>query len=246
MDKLKKKISVVRKEHHLFHGNSFNEHEHKNDISSANGATPCSENTTFIAQYLGFVEIKSPGLDEICDNVDKMYTQAKPFMKTLEKTSLTIVQDGIEIGPRADETDEEIHSKLYKFRRILYCGVDKKHRRLFSFNYQYGSRAENIHLHVIVCKSKEDSKHLAKKLSDIFRDISVEMHRKEKEDKRKHSESLSKSRGNSQSEPNVSRCRIVKSESSCSEVEVASPQSFGGSDGFWECGVMSRRSPVCM
>lgn len=242
MDRLKKKISIVRKEHPIFH--QTNSEGEKQDItredSFSNGSTPSTERTTFIAQYLGFVEIKSPGLDEICENVDKMYTQAKPFLKTLEKATLRIVDEGIEIGPK---TDTDADSKLYKFRRILYCGVDKLHRRVFSFNYQYGSRAENIHLHVIVCRTKEDAKNLAKKLGDIFRDISVEMHRKEKEDKRKHSENLSRSRGSSKSEPNVSK-RIVKSESS-SEVEVGSPQSCG-SDGIWECGGMTKRSPICM
>ncbi len=243
MDKLKKKISVARKEHHIFHHAHSENNEHNNKDETANGITsPLQEHTTFIAQYLGFVEIKSPGLDEICENVDKMYTQAKPFMKTLEKATLKIVQDGIEIGPKSDA---EINSKLYKFRRILYCGVDKQHRRVFSFNYQYGSRAENIHLHVIVCRTKEDAKHLAKRLGDIFRDISVELHRKEKEDKRKHSENLSRSRGSSKSEPNVSK-RVGKSESTASsEIEVGSPQSCG-SDGIWECGVMSRSSPVCL
>eukprot|EP00112_Aurelia_sp_Birch-Aquarium-sp1_P008813 Seg1981.2 transcript_id=Seg1981.2/GoldUCD/mRNA.D3Y31 product="Low density lipoprotein receptor adapter protein 1" protein_id=Seg1981.2/GoldUCD/D3Y31 len=251
MDKLsglKKKLSVSMKEHHG-HGIHTNESEnYEKDDAASNGNTPTLpiENTaSFVTQYLGFVEIKSPGLDEICENVDKMYTQAKPFMKTLEKTTLKINKEGIEIGPK----NEEIESKLFKFRRILYCGVDKQHRRVFSFNYQYGSRAENIHLHVIVCKTKEDAKNLAKKLAEIFREISIELHKKEKEDKRRHSENLSRSRGSSKSEPNMSN-RLVKSDSNYSSSgasEVGSPGSppSCGSDGMWECGAMTRRPPVC-
>eukprot|EP00794_Sanderia_malayensis_P003568 gene3568-4072_t len=254
MDKLKKKISVVKKDFVFHHTHSSDDNHDEHDTSkedndsglSSNGTLPLQqqqEYMSFTLQYLGFVEIKSPGLDEICENVDKMYTQAKPFLKNLEKTTLNIVKDGIDIGPKSDA---DLNSKLYKFRRILYCGVDKKHRRVFSFNYQYGSRAENIHLHVIVCRTKEDAKNLAKRLGDIFKDISVEMHRKEKEDKRKHSENLSRSRGSSKSEPNVSRSRSLKSESTASsEIEIGSPQSCG-SDGIWECGVMTRSSPVCL
>ena len=242
MDRLKKKISFTMKDHH--EGPSADENEqHLSPESTSNGNVPMhpGENTTFVVQYLGFVEIKLPGLDEICENVDKMYAQAKPFMKSYEKTSLVTAKDGIEIGPR----NEELGKHFFKYRRILYCGVDKQHRRVFSFNYQYGSRAENIHLHVIVCKTKEDAKHLAKRLGEIFRDISSELHKKEKEDKRRHSENLSKSRGSSRSEPNVSR-RLTKSDSTCSsEIEVSSPTS-AGSDGIWECGAMARRSPVCL
>ena len=211
--------------------------------STSNGNVPMhpGENTSFVVQYLGFVEIKLPGLDEICENVDKMYTQAKPFLKSYEKTALRIAKEGIEIGPK----NEDVGKHFFKYRRILYCGVDKKHRRVFSYNYQYGSRAENIHLHVIICKTKEDAKHLAKLLGEIFKDISSELHKKEKENKRRHSESLSKSRGSSRSEPNVSR-RLNKSDSTCSsEAEVNLPTS-GGSDGIWECGAMTRRSPVCL
>ena len=242
MDKLKKKISFTMKDHH--EGQSADENEqHLAHESASNGNVPMhpGENTSFVVQYLGFVEIKLPGLDEICENVDKMYTQSKPFLKTYEKTALRLGKEGIEIGPK----NEEVGKQFFKYRRILYCGVDKQHRRIFSFNYQYGSRAENIHLHVIVCKTKEDAKHIAKMLGEIFRDISSELHKREKEDKRRHSENLSKSRGSSRSEPNVSR-RLTKSDSTCSsEAEVSSPQS-GGSDGIWECGAMSRRSPVCL
>jgi len=225
-------------------GQSADENEqHLSPESASNGNVPMhpGENTTFVVQYLGFIEIKLPGLDEICENVDKMYAQAKPFLKSYEKTSLVTAKEGIEIGPKHDELGKH----FFKYRRILYCGVDKQHRRVFSFNYQYGSRAENIHLHVIVCKTKEDAKHLAKRLGEIFKDISSELHKKEKEDKRRHSENLSKSRGSSRSEPNVSR-RLTKSDSICSsEIEVSSPTS-AGSDGIWECGAIARRSPVCL
>lgn len=242
MDKLKKKISFTMKDQHEGQATDENEQAFATELPS-NGNVPTypGEYTSFVAQYLGFVEIKLPGLDEICENVDRIYTQAKPFLKTCEKTTLRITKEGIEIGPKT----EEMGKHFFKYRRILYCGVDRQHRRVFSFNYQYGYRAENIHLHVIVCKTKEDAKHLAKKLGEIFKDISSELHKKEKEDKRRHSENLSKSRGSSRSEPNVSR-RLTKSDSTCSsEAEVTSPQS-GGSDGLWECGAMTRRSPVCL
>ena len=244
MDKLsglKKKISFTMKDSLEVHQEEENEHN-ENHQSASNGNVPThqSENTTFVAQYLGFVQIKSPGLDEICENVDKMYTRAKQA-KSFEKTILRFMKEGIEMGPKS----EDVGKQFFKFRRILYCGVDKQHRRVFSFNYQYGSRAENIHLHVVVCKTKEDAKNLAKKLAEIFKDISIELHKREKEDKRRHSESLSRSRGTSRSEPNVSR-RLTKSDSTCSsDPDPGSPQS-GGSDGIWECNTMARRSPICL
>lgn len=154
--------------------------------------------TNYSVQYLGHVELKSPGLNEIIETVNKMYHHAKPYLKSLEKSLLTLNRDGITIKqygvPRRDvEEEESLESEiLYKPRRILYCGVDKQHQRVFSFNYQFGARAENIQLHVLVCKTKDDARHVAKYLAQLFKRISTDMHRKEKEDKKQHQEGLTK------------------------------------------------------
>ena len=158
-----------------------------------------------LVHYLGYVEVKSPGFNEICDTVNKMYQRAKPYIKSLDKSLLALNRDGIRIKQdiASIKKDDVIDStegahrpleieNIYKPRRVLYCGVDKQHQRVFSFNYQFGARSENIHLHVVVCKTKDDARSVAKYLAQLFRRISKEVHQREKEDKQKHSEGLNK------------------------------------------------------
>ena len=179
MDKLKKKISVVVP--------GVGRHDHESLTTTIVNGT-LSDSISLPVHYLGHVSLKLPGLNEICENVEKMYSEAKSTLKTAEKGILTITREGVEI--KQNLKSDGPSCCLYKNRRILYCGVDKKHQKIFSFNYQYGSRAENIHLHVVVCKNKEDAKTIAKRLSEIFRELSAEQHKKEKEDKKRHSEGL--------------------------------------------------------
>ena len=197
------------------------------DVSFEEDACP----QTFVVQYLGYVQLKLPGFNEICENVDNLYRNAKPYLKTFARSLLTLSYDGI----RLKGTDIEASSEgtQYKPRRILYCGVDKQHQRVFSFNYQYGQRADNIHLHVVVCKTKEDSKMIAKKLANIFKMISKEMHRKEKEDKKQHTEGLIKLRSttSNSSIPNYTNMPYRGSPTSCSSPMRGSNSSIdrGGS-----------------
>ena len=137
-------------------------------------------------QYLGFAELKAPGLPEICVKVNNMYLAAKPSLKTLDKTQVTLSRAGITLKQNNE------NEYIYKPRRIIYCGVDKQHQRVFSFNYQYGSRAENIHLHVLVCKTKDDARLIAKYLGQVFKIVSKDEHEKDKKDKQMHSEGLTK------------------------------------------------------
>ncbi|XP_012553967.1 low density lipoprotein receptor adapter protein 1 [Hydra vulgaris] len=137
-------------------------------------------------QYLGFAELKAPGLPEICVKVNNMYLAAKPSLKTFDKTQVTLSRAGITLKQNNE------NEYIYKPRRIIYCGVDKQHQRVFSFNYQYGLRAENIHLHVLVCKTKEDARMIAKYLGQVFKIISKDEHEKDKKDKQMHSEGLTK------------------------------------------------------
>jgi len=169
----------------------------------------------FNVQYLGFKELKSPGLEEFVENVNLMYENAKPCLKIIEKSIMTLSNDSIII--KTDDvatkktkklkktlsqpieepsdnafTEKENTDQIFKPRRILYCGIDSNHQRVFSFYYQFDKRAENIHLHVLCCKTKDDAKHIAKYLAIVFKNIQSDLHRKEKEEKRHHSIEITK------------------------------------------------------
>lgn len=160
--------------------------------------TPLEEDEkTFLVQYIGYDELKLPGFNEICDSVNKQYQRVKPELKTFQRSMLSVTKEGIELCG-SDVSSSSI-GELFKPRRIRYCGVDKQHQRVFSFNYQYGNKSEDVHLHVIVCRSKEDAKTVAKMLASVFKRVSKEMHQKEKEDKQKHSEGLIKLKSTSSS-----------------------------------------------
>ena len=83
---------------------------------------------------------------------------------------------------------------LFKARRILYCAVDKTHPKVFFFNYQYGLRAENIQLNMVVCKTTKESKELAKRLSLLFKRIQIEQHKRDKEKREDHIQNVQRVR----------------------------------------------------
>lgn len=180
-----------------------------------------------MVQYLGKLELRKPGYSDICETVNSTYTRAKPYLKSMDKSTLIFNQDGITIKHeplRKNSTPHEYldgsrmsipeTETLYKARRILYCAVDKTHQRVFFFNYQYGSRAENVHMHVIVCKKDRDAKELAKRCSLLFKKIQKDLHKKDKERREDHVNGLQQIR--TKSSQSLQSPTSGSKESSCS------------------------------
>lgn len=173
--------------------------------------------------YLGKVELRNPGLSEMMETVGNIYTKAKPSFKNMERSILTLNSDGIHIrtdtgnhhhhhhhSSSSSKSLNSVHNLsssdtmrhhdlnepecLFKARRILYCAVDKTHPKVFFFNYQYGLRAENIQLNMVVCKTTKESKELAKRLSLLFKRIQIEQHKRDKEKREDHIQNVQRVR----------------------------------------------------
>ena len=205
--------------------------------------------------YLGKVELRNPGLAEIMETVGNVYTKAKPSLKSMERSILTLNTDGIHIKPDDSHHHHRHHSStstkslnsihnlpdtvkhdlietecLFKARRILYCGVDKTHPKVFFFNYQYGLRAENIQLNMVVCKTTKDSKELAKRLSQLFKRIQIEQHKRDKEKREDHIQNVQRVR--TRSNHNITSSANGSKEGSCSGTYGS-----GGSASEWVQGL---------
>ncbi|XP_066916759.1 uncharacterized protein [Clytia hemisphaerica] len=159
--------------------------------------------------HLEPIRLRNPGLTDMMETVGTAYTKAKPKLKTMCKCTLNLNTDGINIKQDDHTGSSTVPSRntshdgdgitpatatdlecLYKVRRMLYCAVDKTHQKVFFFNYQYGSRAENVDLHMIVCKNPKDAKELAKRVSQLFKKIQIEQHKRDKEKREDHIQSV--------------------------------------------------------
>ena len=142
-------------------------------------------------QYLGYKELRSPGFDDIVENVNNIYKTSKKSIKTITKSTMSLSAKGITIRTNC-ESNNKTTEQIFKPQRILYCGVDKQHQRVFLFNYQFDRRAEYIHLHVIVCKTNKEAKSVAKYIAKLSKSIQQDIHRKEKEEKHNHTVQMTK------------------------------------------------------
>jgi len=223
----------------------------KDSIGSASENEPDDlfQDFTTHVQYLGKIELRTPGLTEIMDTVGSTYTRAKPYLKSMDKSILIFNKDGIHIKvePHSSHSSTSRSSNnvttlpdsllnntdsesIYKPRRILYCAVDRTHQKVFFFNYQYGPRAENIHLHMIVCKTHKDAKELAKRCSQLFKRIQIEMHKKDKEKREDHIQSVQKIM--TRSHQNITSSS-TSSTTGSKEGSCSGTYGSGGSAGDW-------------
>ena len=89
----------------------------------------------------------------------------------LPKQSLQIKDDSFELC-KADEEDCGTKT-VYKFNRIVYCGVDSKRRKILVFNYHHGEGEDrDIYLtQAFMCESKSAAKKLAITVSEYFQRV---------------------------------------------------------------------------
>ena len=123
--------------------------------------------------YLGSVQILCPIGEGICGSVEEIFENCRIKLKhnLLPKQSLQVKDDSFELC-KADEEDR-VAKTVYKFNRIIYCGVDGKRRKILVFNYHHGEGEErDFYLtQAFMCEKKSAAKKLAITVSEYFQRV---------------------------------------------------------------------------
>lgn len=124
-------------------------------------------------KLLGSVLCSHPGVDEICRAMADMYSVSRQKIEKLPLYNLTVSPDGITFVNVSNVT--ESLPKKFVIKRVVYCGVDKQHQKIFAFFYRspesiYGG----LDCYVVECRSKRHAKSIALKISEIFQGMASE------------------------------------------------------------------------
>jgi hypothetical protein len=130
-----------------------------------------SDNQEYEVKVLGSVLCSHPGAEEICRAMGEKYTASR--QRKIPCQNMTVTSKGIQLEKGL--TGSEGSMKKFVIERIVYCGVDKQHKRIFGFFYRapdnlYGG----LDCHVVECRSRQDAKHIALKISEIFHQMAEE------------------------------------------------------------------------
>ena len=119
--------------------------------------------------YLGSVRTLCPVGQGICGSVEEIFENCRLRLKhnLLPEQSLKIRDDSFELC-RIHDT-----KTVYKFNRIVYCGVDGKRRKILVFNYHHceGEDGDVYLTHAFMCANKSAAKHLAFTVADYFQTL---------------------------------------------------------------------------
>ena len=132
-----------------------------------------SDQQEYQVKVLGSVLCSHPGAEEICRAMAEKFTSSRMRISTIPSQIMTVTSKGIQLEKGL--TGSEGSLTKFVLERIVYCGVDKQHRKIFAFFYQapdnlYGG----LDCHVIECRSKRDAKNIALKFSEIFQQKAIE------------------------------------------------------------------------
>ncbi|XP_078377771.1 uncharacterized protein LOC144660923 [Oculina patagonica] len=129
--------------------------------------------TNFPVIYLGSVQILCPVGEGICGSVEEIFENCRIKLKhnLLPKHFLQVKDDSFELS-KGDEEDRGAKT-VYKFNRIIYCGVDGKRRKILVFNYHHGEgEGRDIYLtQAFMCKNKSVAKKLALAVAEYFQQV---------------------------------------------------------------------------
>ena len=129
--------------------------------------------TSFSVIYLGSVQILCPVGEGICGSVEEIYENSRIKLKhnLLSKQSLQIEDDSFELSK--ENIEDQGTKTVYKFSRIVYCGVDAKRRKILVFNYHHceGEDGDVYLTHAFMCANKSAAKHLAFTVADYFQTL---------------------------------------------------------------------------
>ncbi|KAJ7355035.1 hypothetical protein OS493_028243 [Desmophyllum pertusum] len=123
--------------------------------------------------YLGSVQILCPVGEGICGSIEEIVENCRIKLKDnlLPKQTLQVKDDSFELS-RAGEEDQGTKT-VYKFSRIIYCGVDGKRRKILVFNYHHGEGEErDTYLtQAFMCENKSAAKQLAITVAEFFQKV---------------------------------------------------------------------------
>ena len=105
----------------------------------------------------------------------------------MDHYSLKLTKQELSLRDRDSTEDEE---KVFLLRRIRFTGVFKANQRIFFFTYQPGTKAESVECNVVLCRSNNEAKSLAKVISRAFGDARSEFHHEEVANRKLHAEGL--------------------------------------------------------
>jgi len=129
--------------------------------------------TSFSVIYLGSVQILCPVGEGICGSVEEIYENCriKLKQKLLPKQSLQVKDDSFELSKV--NIEDQGTKTVYKFSRIVYCGVDAKRRKILVFNYHHceGEDGDVYLTHAFMCENKSAAKHLALTVAEYFQTL---------------------------------------------------------------------------
>ena len=125
--------------------------------------------------YLGSVQILCPVGEGICGSVEEIVENCRIKLKhnLLPKHTLEVKDNSFELS-KADEEAQRAKT-VYKFSRIIYCGVDGKRRKILVFNYHHGEgEGRDVYLtQAFMCENKSAAKQLAFSVAEYFQRLKI-------------------------------------------------------------------------
>lgn len=128
---------------------------------------------SFSVIYLGSVQVLCPVGEGISGSVEEIYENCwiKLKQNLLQKQSLQVKDDSFELSKESIE--DQGTKTVYKFSRIVYCGVDAKRRKILVFNYHHceGEDGDVYMTHAFLCEDKSAARELALTVADYFQTL---------------------------------------------------------------------------
>ncbi|XP_046847238.1 low density lipoprotein receptor adapter protein 1-B-like [Xenia sp. Carnegie-2017] len=99
--------------------------------------------------------------------MEEKYTATRERKKKILTQSIKVSSKGIELEKGL--TDNLSSVKKFAIERIVYCGVDRRHQKIFAFFYRAPDSLYGVlDCHVLEFRSKRDAKNVALKFSQTF------------------------------------------------------------------------------
>lgn len=127
--------------------------------------------------YLGSVQILCPIGEGICGSAEEILQNCRIKLKDnlLPKRTLEVKDGAFELYNTDGDPAQESSRAVYKFRKIICCGVDGKRPKILLFNYHHGSEeSRGVYLtHAFMCETRKAAKKLALVVSHHFKSVKL-------------------------------------------------------------------------
>lgn len=148
-------------------------------LSRHRGARHARPNIPVI--YLGSVQILCPVGEGICGSIEEILENCAERLKhnLIPKRTMEITEFAFELSAFNDDTQEET-KMIFKYKRIILCGVDGKRPKILLINYQHNSKkGRGVHrTHAFMCDTKKHAKRLALVVANHFKSALRVVHSK--------------------------------------------------------------------